>query len=89
MPAAIKRKIPKKRKTKTELVESLKKFLTGEETSKKVVGGKRTTDAVTGPHHQKRKPKRMEPTIAKAAKGVSRAARDFRRRGVKSIRRKK
>ena len=87
--AIIKHKVHKKRKTKQEIIESVSKFMTEVPKNKKVVGGKRTTDAVTGPPHQEKKPKRLEPTIAKVAKGVSRAARNFRKRGVKSRRRQR
>ena len=46
-------------------------FLSEKPPMKKVVGGKRTVDAVTGPPIQKKKPKRLEPTFAKIARGIS------------------
>ena len=45
-------------------------FLTEKPRNKKVVGGKRQVDAVTGPEHMKKTPKRLEPVIAKGAKAV-------------------
>ncbi len=48
---------------------TIKKFVTEKPGMKKVIGGKRTVDAVTGPPHQKPKLKRLEPMIAKMAKG--------------------
>lgn len=45
-------------------------FLTEVPRNKKVVGGKRQVDAVTGPPHRKKKPKRLEPMIAKGAKAL-------------------
>lgn len=59
-------KAPNKKKKNLTILEAGIKFLTEVPTNKKIKGGKRTVDAVTGPKHKKVKPKRLEPTIGKA-----------------------
>lgn len=46
-------------------------FMTEVPKNKKLVGGKRQVDAVTGPTHKVTKPVRLEPTFAKVVKGIS------------------